>query len=235
MGLEQYLPLHAKVKVALEEEILNGTYEEKLPGELELMERFSVSRATIRHAIDSLVAEGMLKKVHGKGTFVSFKPVEEWLGKFSTYQDVIRQRGMKPHIKFLSIYKTTEPKSVAQTIGQEQLYCLERMRYANAVPVSIEQNYYPEDIGEYFLNCNLDDMPTYSKLEESGITLWKAKQTITARLPNRSEQILLCIGETLPVFFMERINYDPEGRVVEYEQSVYRSDYYSFVVNFGRD
>lgn len=234
VGLEQYLPLHAKVKVALEQDILNGVYEDRLPGELDLMQRFSVSRSTIRHAIDSLVEEGMLKKVHGKGTFISFKPVEEWLGKFSTYQDVILQRGMKPHIKFLSLYKTTEPENVAQTIGESELYCLERMRYANDVPVSIEQNYYPEEIGQKFLGCDLNNVATYAKLEENGVTLWNAKQIITARLPTKAERELLEIEGTLPVFFIERINHDPFGRVVEYEQSVYRSDYYAFVVKFER-
>lgn len=234
MELEQYLPLHLQVKMTMEKEILAGVYEEKIPGELELMERFSVSRSTIRHAIKTLVEEGLLKKVHGKGTFISFKPVEEWLGKFSTFQDIIRQQGMKPHVNFLRMYHTTEPEEVVQTIGEKQLYCMERVRCANTTPVSFERNYYPAEIGEKFLDCDLNDVATYTKLEEFGITLWDAKQIITARMPDPGEQELLSIPETIPVLFIERINYDPSGRVVEYEQSVYRSDYYAFVVHFGR-
>ena len=41
-----------------------------LPSELELAERYSVSRATIREALKGLVQEGLLDCRHGKGYFV---------------------------------------------------------------------------------------------------------------------------------------------------------------------
>lgn len=234
MDMEKYLPLHSKVKMALEKEIFDGIYEERIPGEMELMERFSVSRATVRRAIKELVDEGVLKTIHGKGTFISFKPVEEWLGMFSTFQDVVRQRGMKPSIRFLDMHITSEPEAVAEALGESRFYCMKRIRLADNIPISVERNYYPIGIGEKFLGCDLNDMATYAKLEKSGIALWEAKQIITARLPEEEERELLDLDEYMPVFFIERVNYDPEGNVVEYEQSVYRSDYYAFVVNFKR-
>lgn len=137
-------------------------------------------------------------------------------------------------LQFLSLYKTTEPKNAAQSIGEAEFYCLERMRSANDVPVSIEQNYYPEEVGQRFLGCNLNNVATCAKLEESGVTLWGTKQAIAARFPTKAEQELLEIEPSLPISFIERINHASFDRVVEYEQSVCRADYYAFVVKFER-
>ena len=42
-----------------------------IPSERELMATYGVSRATVRKAIESLVADGLLHRIHGKGTFVA--------------------------------------------------------------------------------------------------------------------------------------------------------------------
>ena len=44
---------------------------EKLPNELELSQDLGVSRATLREAIGSLAAQGVLEVRRGRGTFVS--------------------------------------------------------------------------------------------------------------------------------------------------------------------
>ena len=84
--LNETVPYHLQIKDILEQEILKGKYKEKIPSEMELMERFDVSRSTVRQAVSHLVDEGLLKKKHGKGTFVSFRPVMDWLGSFKTYE-----------------------------------------------------------------------------------------------------------------------------------------------------
>ena len=43
----------------------------RLPGELELVEQYGVSRDTIRRAIQELVSEGRLVVLHGRGTYVT--------------------------------------------------------------------------------------------------------------------------------------------------------------------
>ncbi|SMB93735.1 GntR family transcriptional regulator [Desulfonispora thiosulfatigenes DSM 11270] len=235
MGFTKHLPLHIQIKIKLEEEILNEVYDEKIPGELDLMERFSVSRSTIRQAIAALVEEGILEKRHGKGTFISLKPVEEWLGSFSTYENIIDDMGMKPYIKFLSMEMTSTPQNVAKTLEEEVFYKVKRIRYADENPVSIEENYYPLELGKKLAKFNWDNVASYSLLDSLGVKLWDAKQIITCRMPVKEECKLLNIDETIPVLFIERLNFDREGNIVEYEHSVYRSDHYAFIVKLGRN
>ena len=56
---------------------------EKLCSESQLAKKFGISRSTVRKALDSLAAEGLIRKVRGSGTFVSEKKPEMRLHSFS--------------------------------------------------------------------------------------------------------------------------------------------------------
>ncbi len=72
-------PKYQTVKNFIIEFIRNGElkYNDRVFSEHELMERLSVSRHTVRKAIDDLVNEGWLYKQQGKGTFVSDPQADE--------------------------------------------------------------------------------------------------------------------------------------------------------------
>ena len=64
---------HHRVREILLEKIATGEFVpgEKIPSERKLCEMFSVSRTTIRRAIDELAAEGVLVRIPAKGTYVA--------------------------------------------------------------------------------------------------------------------------------------------------------------------
>ncbi len=71
------LPQHTtRAYMALEEDLRSDIVTERLEGgqlihsELELAERYKISRNTVRKALDNLVQEGLLRKIKGSGTFV---------------------------------------------------------------------------------------------------------------------------------------------------------------------
>ena len=65
-------PLYAQIKEALRSRILEGHYKahEQLPSESELIAAYGVSRITVRQALSDLQNEGLIFRVHGKGSFV---------------------------------------------------------------------------------------------------------------------------------------------------------------------
>jgi len=73
-----YNPLYLQVKDVLQKRIVDGEYKtgEVIPSESRLAEDFGTSVSTIRQALSILVAEGVLKKKQGRGTFVSEKKVK---------------------------------------------------------------------------------------------------------------------------------------------------------------
>ncbi|MFZ5649966.1 MAG: GntR family transcriptional regulator [Bacillota bacterium] len=235
LDFKSALPLHIQLKEILKNEILNGQFKEKIPSERELMDRFSVSRSTVREAISDLVTEGILEKKHGRGTFISHRPVEEWLGSITTYNEIINDMGMKPGTKLLYQGAETEPQSVANTLGVERFYKIDRLRYANDIPIALEMQYYPLEIGLKLKEFDLNDAAIYDILELSlGIKLWKAEQMITSVQPTKEEAHYLNIKESSSMLLIERLTYDPADNPVEYLRGLFRADMYAFRIKLAR-
>ena len=66
------------------------------------MDKHSVSRTTVREAVSALVHEGILEKVHGKGTFINrFRSINDWLGHLSSFTETIERMGMQAGAQLL--------------------------------------------------------------------------------------------------------------------------------------
>lgn len=231
------IPLHVQLKDILRQEILQGLYQEKIPSERELMARFGISRSTVRQAVLELVQEGVLEKIHGKGTFISLRPVEEWLGSLQTFNEVIQEQGMCPGIRLLHHGIARPPKDVSAALGLtgQDCYLVERLRFANEQPVALEKQYYPLEIGKRLAQYDLNNAAIYDLLEnELGIKLWEAEQVITVAMATAEEAAMLQVEPGACLFLTERFIIDATGRGIEYEHTVYRSDLYAFRIKMTR-
>jgi len=72
-------PLYAQVRDRIVAAIEAGEWDagESLPSEFELADRFGVSQGTVRKGMDALVAEGVLRRRQGLGTFVA-EAEDDW-------------------------------------------------------------------------------------------------------------------------------------------------------------
>ncbi len=230
------VPLHLQIRNSIRNEILKGTYTERIPTEHELMEHYAVSRATVRRAIRTLIDEGVLESRQGLGTFVATRPIEEWLGNLGTFFDIIGEMGMEPRIQVLKQGKADAPQDAAKIFGCPELYETVRLRLANETPIVLETQYYPLEIGEKLARFDLNNVSTYDVLEtELGVSLWEAKQTIGAIIPAAAEKKLLGMNsEPSCALLSKRLVVDHGGQPVEYEKSIYRADLYAFRLNLTR-
>ena len=87
-----------------------------IPSERDLMAAYGVSRATVRKAIDGLVADGLLQRIHGKGTFVARPRLESRLHLASFSQDM-RRRGFARPRRLLGVELEEPPADVAAALG----------------------------------------------------------------------------------------------------------------------
>ena len=85
--------LATTIREELRARIAEGEWTEKIPSEPELVKLFEASRETVRKALGMLEAEGLIYRVHGKGTFVeeamSFNPLS---GTLSITEELARTR-----------------------------------------------------------------------------------------------------------------------------------------------
>lgn len=225
------IPLHVQLKNILENQILQGQYTEKIPSERELMEMYSVSRSTVREAVSALVREGILEKKHGKGTFVSLKPVQEWL-RITSFTETIK----KMDIKLLDSGIVSTPENIENVSGfHDESYYIKRLRLKDNVPIAIENHYYPMEIGEKLAQYDLNKTILYDVLEgELGIHFWEAEQIITCGYLPKGEAKHLGVTESTCLLITERMITDPDGNLVEYYKGFFRADMYSFVMKMSR-
>lgn len=104
------VPLYAQIKNALRERILDGTYapHAQMPTESELIEHFRVSRITVRQALGDLQKEGLIFKIHGKGTFVSKPKAFQDLAHLEGFGAAMSRMGYETYNRLLS-FRTVRP------------------------------------------------------------------------------------------------------------------------------
>lgn len=233
---EKPIPYHLQVKEILKKEILDDKYAEKIPSERELMERFKVSRTTIREAVNHLVNEGLLEKLHGKGTFIKkHRPIQDWLHSLNSLTDTFKRFGMKPGSKLLLFKRVSEPEHVAKHLQEKTFYVIKRLRTADGIPIAIERHYVPIGLGERLNEFDLDSITIYDVMEnELGIRMDEAEQVIRCQKIDDDDAMHLEIETGTNVLSVERIIRDPQGEMIEYYTSVIKPGMYEFRIKMKR-
>ncbi|QKY70409.1 GntR family transcriptional regulator [Lentibacillus sp. CBA3610] len=229
------IPLYIQLKEKIEERILKGFYTGKIPSEREFMDEYYVSRSTVRQAIDALTREGTLEKKPGKGTFVTLKPINDWLGSLSSTSETIQRMGMEPGAKLIKADSVQLPNILQKSIGITEAVHIKRIRYADNIPIGVENNYYPIKLGEKIKTYDLNKISLYDLLEqELGVNSIEADQTIKSEQVAREDAQLLNVPTSTSMLIAERKLVDINGDFVEYERASYRSDMYSFNIKLSR-
>lgn len=228
LNFENHIPLHIQLKDLLKTEIVEGKYVEKIPSERELMERFSVSRSTVREAVKHLVHDGVLKKIHGKGTFITKnKTVHDWLNSLNSFTDTVRQMGMKPGAKLLYAKNIDNFPEANEILGQSILFGISRVRTADDQPISIERHFYHTHLGKQIAAHNLNEATIYDIIEkELNITMVEAEQTIRCSPISEEDAKLLDLKPYTNVLNIERVILGVQGEVIEYYSSLFHPELY---------
>ncbi len=207
---------------------------EALPSERELCQMTGVSRVTIRKALDVLVANRLVERKHGAGTFVL--PRVEHLGSsLKGFTSSAQTKGHNPHaIWIVKTYgtPTTEEAAILQISEDDKVVRLGRVRQFENQPVAIEHAVVPAR-----LLPDLADIKEslYQALEAKGNRPVKGTQKVRASLANPTEAGLLSVEEFSEVLRIERRSFLQDGTPVELTRSAYRGDKYDIVMDLGNN
>src|SRR5512137_2852474 len=139
-----YLPRYYQLANILRERIASGELEahQSIPSERQLEELYSVSRTTIRQAIDLLVRQGFLYREHGRGTFVSPQKLQKGISELTSFSEDMKQRGLVPGQKILEIGYVQPSEAVRAHLelpsNVEQVLRIERLRLGDDVPMGLQ-------------------------------------------------------------------------------------------------
>lgn len=232
-----YLPLYAQIKQSILSQI-EATYKpgDLLPGEAELEQRFNVSRITIRRALDELVADGVLVRKQGKGTFVREKPITQELPRLLSWSTQMRQMGFTPKslsCEILIVKPTKEQLQLLELPKEERLIRIRRLRSINEEPVCIMTNYLPESLVPDLAKEGLVNDSLYATLDKYGIRPVRAEDYVEARMPSAWEASQLRIERGIPLLQVTRVTRDAMNHPLYIAIVANRSDKYIYTIKFG--
>jgi GntR family transcriptional regulator len=208
-----------------------GTVNAPIPSERELSDTHGLSRMTVRQAVDSLVAEGRLYRVPGRGTFVA-RPKMELQVRLASFTEDMRTRGMKSASTTLAMERVAASSHIARELEiskGEPVIRLERLRLADDIPMALEVTHLPERLVPDLSESDLDTSLYRVLAEKYGVSLTWGEQTIEAGAADSVVAGLLHIATGGVVLRMRRHSYCDDVRV-EYAQSTYRADRYQLWV-----
>ncbi len=236
-------PIYVQIQNLIRERIEQSewTAGTMLPSEREFCETYGIARMTVRQAISAMVAEGLLMRVHGKGTFVIRPPLRQSLSKLTSFSEDMRDRGLVATTRLLvkeQRVATDEMAVVLALSPDAPVLYLRRLRLANGRPMAIETCTLRGDIGLTLWREDVEHQSLYRLLQERcGLRLSRAGQELGAGIANGEEARLLDIPEGVAVLHIQRISFAHwGGQELPFEcvRSVYRSDRYRFYVELER-
>jgi GntR family transcriptional regulator len=233
-------PLYAHVESVLAGDIADGNLppDTQLPPEEGLMERFKVSRTTVRKAIQNLAERGLVEVRRDKGTFVAQPRITQELTELTSFAEDMQVLGRNPTARLLDKRTLTADETVARHLALAPgtpVVRFRRVRLADGVAMSFDETYLPRDVGEKVAENDLDAEPIFALLEDKYDTpLVEAEYKLEAAAADPVAAEALQVPTGSPIFLIERTSYTTGNRPVDYERLFYRGDLIRFVTRLAR-
>jgi GntR family transcriptional regulator len=229
-----------RVYLLLRDEISNGRIAAgtSLPGEQHLARMHNVSRVTIRRALETLAADGLIEKRVGSGSVVLGDGAAQRAvaADMSTLIPQIVRIG-ETTARLLAFSYAPPPEGIARALGLAagaRVQVAQRVRYLGAQPFSHLTTHVPEEIARNYSEADLAETPLFRLLERSGVTVQAATQSVTATLaaPDVAEALEVAPGAAL--LALTRVVRDADGRGVEHLSALYRPDLFRLEMELAR-
>jgi GntR family transcriptional regulator len=232
--------MYHQIYLVLREQIGEGRFDptRPLPSEHELSAHFGVSRVTMRGALDKLEREGLISRQRGRGTFATASKREDGSSKelAGLFENLITL-GLKTTVKVIEFECIPAPPDVSRSLELPDgapVYKAVRVRSYHNEPISHVTTFVPESVGKAFGRKELTAKPMLVLLEESGVKVGEATQTIGAKLADAVIAPLLETELGAPLLSVTRLVSDLKGRHVQLLRGLYRADRYHYEMQLSR-
>lgn len=208
---------------------------DRVPSETQLMERYGVARMTVRQALSTLKAEGLLLAEHGRGVFVRTSPMVRRVAS-DRFARRHRERGQAafiaeaegigaPGVDELEVGHELASPEVRGCLGlpsRAKVLARRRRYLIDGQPVELAESYVPSSLAK---GTPIEERHTgpggiYARLEELGHELAEFTEEVGARMPSPEERVRLRLPEGTPVLTVRRIAFDTRGFRVEMTDTV---------------
>jgi GntR family transcriptional regulator len=234
-------PLYRMVKRSLLQAIEAGTYPAGgvLPSEAELAGALRVSIGTLRHAVDELVAEHILVRRQGRGTFVALHGADRFLFQFF---HVERSDGLHeiPQVELVAFDRFRLDEDAALALGLklgEPAIQIDNRLLLQGRAVIHDRLVVPSVLFKGLTEKRLRERPStiyHLYQTEFGITVTRAYERARAVAADRTTARLLGLAVGTPVMQVRRTALTFGDKPVEYRVSTINTAQHEYVQLLSR-
>jgi GntR family transcriptional regulator len=224
-------PLWHQAGEALRGLIADGTWSDgtQIPNEAKLSEMLGVSRITIRHALRNLEESGLLRREHGRGTFVRSSTVIAGVRGLTSFTQEMAERGLVVGSRLIGIAEIPASVEVADALEipvGSPVCMIRRLRAGNDQPIGIQTAYLPASRVPG-LSTVTGPLPSLYELLRNryGIAPQVAREIYRVGAVSAEDAELLEVRADSPAFIVHRIADDSKGPF-EFTVSIMRGDRY---------
>ncbi len=239
----QRASLSGEVRQQLQAELTDGTYAigERLPSEPDLAETYAVSRATLREILSVLERDGLVRRVHGVGTFVTApdKRLRSALNSDVGVTEGLSASDVSTEVRLVQLAEQQIPGWLAATLhvseGSMGLR-IERVVRVDDQPAVHVVDVIPNSVIEAAGSPVYAGGSVYAFLEgECGIQLSGGVVDIAPVVPSAQLARHLNCARGIPLLRLEQVEHDTGGRPVLFAQEHYLPGVITLTVNRERN
>jgi GntR family transcriptional regulator len=229
-------PLYREIKRSLSLAIEGGQWRvgEPLPSEGDLAQVFGVSIGTVRHAMDGLVTEGLIRRRQGKGTFVAEHTPEQSLYQFF---HVERHDGLRelPKVELISFERArlNEECSAALHLSRgEPGIVIENSLSLRGRPIIYDRLALPASLFRGLTEKRFRERHStiYNLFQIAfGVTVVRGHERASATNAAKTACRVLGLPLGAPVMRIKRVALTFDDRPVEYRVSIVNTDQHDYV------
>jgi len=234
--VDSSVPLYYQLATILRENIISGRYAvgDRFPTEADLVDMYSVSRATVRGALQSLKDEGLIRREAGRGTFVSGMPEFTGTLKMDGTLNGLIAMGLATSPRLVDLQQVTVTPQQAEALGMEPgtpaiRAC--RVRYYKDHPYCYIINTLPLHYGEMISEADWESGSILKHLKtKHDIQLGDADEYVRATVADANLARWLQVRIGAPLLQVDYLIRDVDGNPVETPVIFYRSDMHAFTL-----
>ncbi len=223
-------PKHEQLRNSLIEQIarLRLAPGDALPSESGLCELYGVSRAVVRQVLVDLEGAGIIRRIQGKGSFIAEQD-SGGKGPFTLrglYADAAGSDAViSSDVLSQKFVQADEDVAAAlQCAPGDRVFYLERVRRVDDEPWSWIHSYLPAEYGEFFSGRDMRSESLHSVLTENGVIALGARRSVEVAPATDEQELLLGLGDFPVVMVLTSVNFDANGRPIEFFTAYHRGN-----------
>ena len=239
------VPKYHQIYLVLREQLHEGRFINGVPGEIALMHEFGVARVTVRKALERLAAERLIRRTPGRGTVpLPFsRPAAVPVGSESAdgervgaWFENLSGAASGASVRVVSVRVLPCPQSVAVPLGiapGSPVQKAQRVRVVREGPLSHITTYVPQALAP-FGRRQLARKPILVLMQEAGVQIGRASQSVSARLADAEVAQSLDVAVGSALLSVQRLVFDRRGQPVQWLLGLYRPDLYGYRMELAR-